>query len=118
MSFAKNNKNIAVKIGEYEIENSECEKLLGVKLDWKLNFDDHISHICKKARGKLNALARIAPLIGLSKRRIPMITLFNSQFSYCPLNNSYLIGFCMAYRNVESARLNGYIGKIWIPKFK
>ena len=79
MSFAKNNKNIAVKIGEYEIENSECEKLLGVKLDWKLNFDDHISHI--KARGKLNASARIAPLIGLSKRRIPMSALFNSQFS-------------------------------------
>ena len=27
------NKKITVKIGEYEIQNSECEELLGVKLD-------------------------------------------------------------------------------------
>ena len=24
----------------YDMKNSDCEKLLGVKLDWKLNFDD------------------------------------------------------------------------------
>ena len=42
------NKNTTVKIGEYDIESSECEKLLGVKLDWKLKFNDHISDICKK----------------------------------------------------------------------
>ena len=32
-------------IGEYSIENNESEKLIGVKLDWKFNFDDHISDI-------------------------------------------------------------------------
>ena len=37
-------------------------------LDWKLNFDGHISDVCKKANEKLNALARIALFIGLSKR--------------------------------------------------
>ena len=79
------NENITVKIGEYEIQNSECEELLGVKLDWKLNCDDHISNRCKKARGELNALVRIAPFIGLSKRRVLMNACFNSQFSYCPL---------------------------------
>ena len=61
------NRIITVQVVEYEFENSKCEKLLGVKLNWKLNFDDHISDICKKASGKLNALARIAPFIGLSK---------------------------------------------------
>ena len=51
------NENIRVKIG-FEIANeiaSECEKLLGVKLDWKLNFDDRIFDICKTVNGKLNA---------------------------------------------------------------
>ena len=62
-----------------------CEKLLGVKLEWKLNFDDHISVVCKKARGKLNVLAIITPFIGLSNKRILMNAFFNSQFSYCPL---------------------------------
>ena len=31
-------KNVTVPVGEYEIENSKCEKLLGVKLGWKLIF--------------------------------------------------------------------------------
>ena len=42
------NENVTVHVGEYEVENSKCEKLLGVKLDWKLNFDDKISDICKR----------------------------------------------------------------------
>ena len=74
-----------MKIGKYEVENSECEELLGGKLDWKLNCDDHVPNRCKKASGELNALVRIAPFIGLPKRRILMYACFNSQFSYCPL---------------------------------
>ena len=33
--LTSSNENTRVKIGKYEIENSECEKLLGVRLDWK-----------------------------------------------------------------------------------
>ena len=79
------NENITVKICEYEVENSECEKLIGAKLNWKLNCDDRTSNRCKKACGELNALVRIAPFRGLSKRRILMNVCFNSQFSYCLL---------------------------------
>ena len=81
----RSTKNTTVHDSEYEIENINCEKLLGVELGWKLNFDDHISDVCKNTSRKLNALARIAPLIGLSKRRILTNTIFNSQFNYCPL---------------------------------
>ena len=42
------NENVTVHVGEYEVENSKCEKFLDVKLDWKLNFDDNISDICKR----------------------------------------------------------------------
>ena len=76
------NENITVKLAEYKIEKSECEKLLGVKLDWKLNFDDNISDICKNVCGKLNASVRTAPFIGLSKSRILMNAFFNSHFTY------------------------------------
>ena len=55
-----------VKIGEYDIENSKCEKLLDVKVDWKLKFDNNIPDICKKAAGKLNPLAKIPQNIELS----------------------------------------------------
>ena len=62
----RSNEKIAPKIGEYQIESSESEKLLGVILDLKLNFDDHISGMCKKTRGKLNALVRITSFIILN----------------------------------------------------
>ena len=32
--FSKSSsENVKIKIGEHEIENSDCEKLLGVKID-------------------------------------------------------------------------------------
>ena len=56
----------------------------------KLNFNDNISDVCKKAGGKLNTLARVAPFIGLSKKRILMNVLFISLVtaSYIGMRNS------------------------------
>ena len=44
---------IKMQIVDFEIENSTCEKLLGVHFDNRLTFDYHISGLCKKA-GKKN----------------------------------------------------------------
>ena len=41
--------------------------------------------MCKKANRKINALARIAPVININKRSILMNSFFRSQFNYCPL---------------------------------
>ena len=79
------NKPIGVNIGNYTIDNSECEKILGVKLDVNLNFSDHISDLCKKASRKISALARVTLFMVLEKRKLIMNAFFASQFSYCPL---------------------------------
>ena len=42
-----------------EIVSSHEEKLPGIFLDSKLNFDSYITSLCKKAGQKLKALARI-----------------------------------------------------------
>ena len=63
---------------EYDIKNSECEKLLGVKFDNKLTFEKDITDICRKASRKIYALARIAPYMDLSKRCMVMNAFFNS----------------------------------------
>ena len=60
-------------------------KLLGIKLDNKLDFNDHITNICKKANSKLHALARVSNLMNKDKLRILMKAFIESQFSYCPL---------------------------------
>ena len=56
---------LGIKVGDYTINNSECEKLLGVKIDVNLDFNDHISDICKKASRKISALATVTPFMGL-----------------------------------------------------
>ena len=79
------NEKTKINIEEFSIENSDCEKLLGVKIDNKLTFKCHVSEMCKKANRKINALARIAPFININKRHILTNSFFRSQFNYCPL---------------------------------
>ena len=74
-----------LKIGDLHINNSLSEKLLGITFDCKLKFNKHIEAICQKASQKINALARLAPYMGTTKKRIIMNAFFKSQFNYCPL---------------------------------
>ena len=60
-------------------------KLLGVTIDNKLNFNEHVTKICKMANQKLHALARIAKYLKLDKLKILMKTFVYPQFNYCPL---------------------------------
>ena len=70
------NKPVGIKIGDYKIDSSECQKLLDVKLDSNLYFNDHISDLCKKASRKISALARVSPFMILSKRKLIMNAFF------------------------------------------
>ena len=74
-----------IHIGDSIIESSTCEKLLGIKIDSKLRFDDHIQDLCNKANRTLRALARATPYMNLQKRKVLMNAFFNAQFNYCPL---------------------------------
>ena len=64
---------------------SDCEKMLVVKIDYKLNFDKYVKTLCSKANNKLRALARATPYISVGKKKILMNSFFNAQFNYCPL---------------------------------
>ena len=61
------NEHVSMKLDNIEIENSNCERLLGAKIDSKLNFKEHLDGIFKKASQKINALSRIAPYTNIPK---------------------------------------------------
>ena len=68
----------------YKLQNNNEEKMLGITIDRKLNFESHINSLCRKSSQKLSALNRVAPYLGTDKRKF----LFNSiikSYSYCPL---------------------------------
>ena len=56
---------------------SENVILLGLEVDSKLNFDKHVSKLCNKSAGQLNAHCRIGHLLGLEEKKI-LINSFRS----------------------------------------
>ena len=54
------NDNVAIRIGNFQIESTKREKLLDIQFDNKLSFGYHLSEICKKKTGrKLYTLGRV-----------------------------------------------------------
>ena len=60
-------------------------KLLGVRIDGRLDFDYHVNQICKKASEKIHALSRVCKYMDQNKWRMLMKAFIISQFSYCSL---------------------------------
>ena len=48
-----------ITLNNNEISSSNKDRLLGIPLDIKLNFDSHITSLYKKVGQKISALARI-----------------------------------------------------------
>ena len=53
----------------HSIKSEETVKLLGVTLDYKLNFDPPLSDLCKKAAAQLNVLKRLKSFIGFAEKK-------------------------------------------------
>ena len=70
---------VTIRIGDTEIKNSEYEKLLGIKVDTKLNFNEHLNDIISKANCKVNALSRVMPYMSISKKKKLVNSFFNSK---------------------------------------
>ena len=60
-------------------------KLLGIKIDSRLNFEPHVSELCKSAARQLNALLRLKLYLTFEARKILTESFVYSNFIYCPL---------------------------------
>ena len=77
-----------------EIESTEKLNLLGVTIDSKLNFEHHISNVCKKASQRIGVLMRLKNLIPteaklqLYKAAIyPHLTYCHLTWHFCKASN-------------------------------
>ena len=69
----------------FKIKNTECEKLLGIKVSCGLKIENYLDGVIKKASNKISALSRVTPFMNLPKKKMLMSSFLKSQFSYCPL---------------------------------
>ena len=81
------NNQSRLKINNQTIKTINCVKLLGINIHSKLNFDSHISDLCKKASMQLNALNRLRAHIGNKEMEILINSFIYSNFNYCPLQS-------------------------------
>ena len=79
------NEEFSIKIDNFVLKNSKCQKLLGITLDNKLTFTDHVKSMCTKASQKLHALSRVSNYMTFVQRKSIMNTFILSHFGYCPL---------------------------------
>ena len=63
-------KNNALKVEEFAITNGKCEKLLGIKADSQLCFENHVKSLYKKASQKFNALLQVVWSLTFPQRKL------------------------------------------------
>ena len=72
-------------IGGTEIKCEVSVKLLGVTIDYLMNFDTHNSNVCKKANRQINDLFRISHNLSLETKVLIYKSFISSNFNYCHL---------------------------------
>ena len=65
--ISNRDKDLSLTTDNDVIECSRSVKRLGVTIDNKLNFNEHISKLCKKVSTKLHALARVSNFMSQEK---------------------------------------------------
>ena len=67
------------------IKDSVSKKLLGVIIDNKLDFTEHIIALCKKANLKLHPLNKISRFLSPEQQVLIINAYIKSLFNFCPL---------------------------------
>ena len=74
-----------ISIDQKNIKTSSSVKLLGVHIDDELNFNLHITKVCRSAANQLHALIRLQMFLNFEEKKTLINSYFYSSFNYCPL---------------------------------
>ena len=74
-----------ISIDQKNIKTSPSLKRLGVHVDDKLNFNLHITKICRSAANQLHTLIRLRMFLNSEEKKLLINSYFYSNFNYCPL---------------------------------
>ena len=81
----KNDTTYTIYVNNEEMKTVGKLELLGVILDLKLNFTDHISSMCKKASQRIGVLMQLRNLIPLNTKLVLFKTAILPYLTYCQL---------------------------------
>ena len=90
----------SLNLNGIEIKCEDSVKLLGVTFDYMLNFDIHVSNICKKAARQINVLLRLSKYLS-TETKLFHKSFIRYNFNYCPL----VWHFCSKTSTVKMEKL-------------
>ena len=82
---SKNYEPVKLEIESTKIETKSAVKLLGITIDNKINFEEHISELYKKASMQLNAINRLHRFMGKEQKEALINSFIFPNFNYFPL---------------------------------
>ena len=91
----KDNEQFDLICNDITLKYSSHGEILGVTIDNKLSFEEHIINTCKTANKRLNTLSRINQYMKQNQKEISLSSFIISHFSSCPL-----ICGCFAPKNL------------------
>ena len=71
-----------LNINGVELAMESSVKILGIEIDNKVNFEKHISNICKKVSNQLNAICRLQTFMSYKEKEAMINTFVHSNFNY------------------------------------
>jgi hypothetical protein len=82
--IANEQNSIDFTLNDTTVQSSPSVKLLGVTLDHKLNFNEHVNSLILKASRQLNCLIRLSRTLSTNVKLLLYKSFILSNFNYCP----------------------------------
>ena len=76
---------LSISVQDNTVLSDTSITVLGVVLDDKLKFDEHVSVLCLKASRQINALKRVSKYLDEKCRIMVYKSFISSNFNYCPV---------------------------------
>ena len=84
--YNRSNHNCSLTINNAEMKSKESVTPLSSETDNILNFEKHVSTICKKVNNQLNAISGTGAVLGLKEKEILRNYFVYSNFNYGSLS--------------------------------
>ena len=76
--------SMQLQVNDNDISFVSSKHALGICIDDKLNFNDHVDRICAKAACQVSALQRLTSVLDFPSRKAIYNSFISSHFNYCP----------------------------------
>ena len=83
--LAESHNELNIKLEDQVISNVDDARSLGLIIDNRHSWSDHVNKLCKKITSAIGALRRIRPLISQSTAVLVYNFIIQPHFNYCSL---------------------------------